>query len=94
MSQEKDKLLVVKEQVNDLQEVMIDNVGKVIERGEKVDDLLIKSDNLDQRAVHFKRETRRLKRLMCWKNIKRYLIIFVIFVVILIIILWAAGAFK
>ena len=34
-------------QVEDVKQIMLDNVEKVIERGERLDDLLTKTENLE-----------------------------------------------
>ena len=49
------------------------NVGpaeKVLERGERMELLVDKTDNLNQQAFQFKKKSTQLKRAMWWKNTK------------------------
>jgi len=52
----------------------------VLERGERMELLVDKTDNLNQQAFQFKKKSTQLKRAMWWKNTK--LMIMLIFVVL------------
>jgi hypothetical protein len=53
---------------------------KVMERGEKMDLLVDKTDNLNQQAFQFKKKSTQLKRAMWWKNTK--LMAMIVFIVL------------
>ena len=48
---------------------MVNNIARVIERGEKLDDVLVKSDGLASTANMFKRTSTRLKNRMWWSGL-------------------------
>lgn len=59
---EANKLRKIKNQIQEIQNIMITNIDKVIERGERIDILVGKTDELVVRAEEFKRKTHELKR--------------------------------
>jgi hypothetical protein len=88
------KTQLIQHQLEEVKVVMKDNIGKVIERGEALEDLQDKSDDLYTHAFTFNRQSRKLRCQMWWKNCRVYLLGFLIFAVILVLILWASGAFN
>ena len=50
-----DKLSRVQNQLDEIKEVMVQNVNQVLARGEKIDDLVDKSDELSKSAVKFRK---------------------------------------
>lgn len=60
----------IKGDLEDVKGNMIENIEKVLDRGEKIDILLDKSDVLKDDAVTFMRKSVALKRSMWWKNVK------------------------
>jgi hypothetical protein len=50
--------------------VMVENIDKVLERGEKIELLVDKTDALQGDAFRFKKQSRRLKQAMWLKNAK------------------------
>ena len=53
--------------IADVKNVMIENIEKVLERGERFELLVDKTSQLGQEAFIFKKEARRLKQQMRWK---------------------------
>lgn len=47
--------------------IMINNIEKVLDRGERLDVLLDKTEGLQDVAFTFRREARRLKRGLWWQ---------------------------
>lgn len=76
-----DKIAKVQEEISQVKDVMIKNIDKVLERGEKIELLVDKTEVLDQHAFKFKKQSRSLKRAMWWKNIKLTILIIVIIIV-------------
>ncbi|XP_035247606.1 vesicle-associated membrane protein 8 [Anguilla anguilla] len=86
------KLTQVQDQVNDVKVILKDNINKVLERGEKLDDLIDKTDDLRATADSFQRTSTRVARKYWWKNIKMMVIIgVVVAIIIILIILFATG---
>jgi flagellar biosynthesis/type III secretory pathway M-ring protein FliF/YscJ len=83
----KENLIKAQQKVIILKEQMHKNIDLALKRGNDLDDLVQRSDELNQGAIMFDRDTRQLKNKMWWKNIKMYLMIGGIIVVILIIII-------
>eukprot|EP00199_Chlamydomonas_sp_CCMP681_P006345 CAMPEP_0119107650 /NCGR_PEP_ID=MMETSP1180-20130426/11522_1 /TAXON_ID=3052 ORGANISM="Chlamydomonas cf sp, Strain CCMP681" /NCGR_SAMPLE_ID=MMETSP1180 /ASSEMBLY_ACC=CAM_ASM_000741 /LENGTH=220 /DNA_ID=CAMNT_0007093167 /DNA_START=11 /DNA_END=673 /DNA_ORIENTATION=+ len=65
-----DSITRVKGQLVEVKDIMIENIEKVLERGEKLDLLVDKTDNLQETAFTFRREARRLQRTLWWRNKK------------------------
>ncbi|KAF9108168.1 Vesicle-associated membrane protein [Mortierella sp. AM989] len=75
-----DRIKHVKGEIEQVKDVMVQNIERVLERGERIELLVDKTDNLNQQAFVFKRRSTMLKRTMWWKNVK--LMAILIFVVI------------
>ena len=65
----------VQQQLNDVKGVMVENIEKVLERGEKIELLVDKTERLQNQAMKFERQSKRLKDEMRWRNIRCKLII-------------------
>ena len=72
--------------------VMVENVEKVLERGEKFELLVDKTDRLARQAFRFESSSRELKSAMFWRKVKMYSIYFGVAAVLgLILVSWACG---
>uniref|UniRef100_A0A3B5PU12 Si:ch73-234b20.5 n=1 Tax=Xiphophorus maculatus TaxID=8083 RepID=A0A3B5PU12_XIPMA len=80
----------VQSQVNEVKVILKDNINKVLERGDKIDDLIGKTDDLQASADSFQRTSTRVARKYWWKNIKMMILIGAIVLIILILIILAA----
>lgn len=88
-----DKLGKVEDQINEVKGVMIQNIDKVLQRGEKIELLVDKTEQLNEHAVVFHKGSRDLRRQLMWKNIKlTLLILLIIFAVCYVISALACGA--
>mmetsp|Transcript_2202 Transcript_2202/g.6522 ORF Transcript_2202/g.6522 Transcript_2202/m.6522 type:complete len:222 (+) Transcript_2202:136-801(+) len=67
-----DDLSRVKSQLDDVKSVMVENVEKVLERGEKIELLVDKTDRLTQQAFKFESASRDLRSTMFWRKVKTY----------------------
>ena len=76
----------VQEQVDEVIGIMHKNIEKVVERGEKLDSLQTKTDDLQQGALQFKRGATKVRKQMWWKDFKLKMIIGAVFLVIIAII--------
>ncbi|XP_031157157.1 vesicle-associated membrane protein 8 isoform X2 [Sander lucioperca] len=81
------KLDQVQGQVNEVKVILKDNISKVLERGERLDDLIGKTDDLQASADSFQRTSTRVARKYWWKNIKMMIIIGVIVLIVVILII-------
>lgn len=72
---------------------MRDNINKVSQRGERLDALQDKTDNLAQSAQGFRRGANRVRKQMWWKDMKMRVCIVIGVIVLLLIIILPAGTF-
>jgi len=70
---------------------MRDNINKVSQRGERLDALQDKTDNLAVSAQGFRRGANRVRKQMWWKDMKMRIWIIVGIVVLLIVIIVPSG---
>ena len=76
----------VRSQINDVKDVMVQNIEKVLQRGEKIELLVDKTDRLNQQAFKFEKQSKKLKNAMWWKNMKMMIFMGVIAVVAIYIV--------
>ncbi|CAH8251173.1 unnamed protein product [Arabidopsis lyrata] len=89
------KLSKVKAQVTEVKGVMMENIEKVLDRGEKIELLVDKTENLRSQAQDFRTQGTKMKRKLWFENMKIKLIVFgIIVALILIIILSVCHGFK
>ncbi|XP_030274211.1 vesicle-associated membrane protein 8-like [Sparus aurata] len=88
----KDKVQTLKDQVDGVKNIMTENVDRILARGERLDDLMDKSEDLQAGAQHFKQTSQKVARSFWWKNVKLVVVIVVVvLIIVLIIILLATG---
>jgi len=85
-----DQLSTLQNQVGEVTGVMKQNIEKVLDRGDKLDDLVEKSDELQAGANTFKTTSKKISRKMYWQNKKMMIIIAIVVIAILTIIILAA----
>ncbi|XP_041643431.1 vesicle-associated membrane protein 8 [Cheilinus undulatus] len=87
-----DKVQALKDQVDGVKSIMTQNVDRILARGERLDDLMDKSEDLQAGAQNFKQTSQKVARNYWWKNVKLIVVIVVIvLIIVLIIILLATG---
>lgn len=80
-----DNIGAVKSQIEDVKGVMVQNIEKVLERGEKIELLVDKTDRLNQQAFRFESSSRNLRRTMYWRKMRCYVTVGVAVVFLLLI---------
>ncbi|KAJ3429625.1 vamp (vesicle associated membrane protein) [Anaeramoeba flamelloides] len=85
-----DRLTKVQKEVDEVKNIMGENIDKVIDRGEKLENLEERSTQLNENSYQFKKGATKLKRNMCMQNLKLTLIIAMIVIIIILIIVLAA----
>ncbi|RKP08683.1 Longin-like domain-containing protein [Thamnocephalis sphaerospora] len=81
-----DRFRQVHGELEQVKGVMVQNIERVLERGERIDLLVDRTDQLSQAAFTFRKRTTALKRAMWWKNIK------LMFMLVMVLIVSAAVA--
>lgn len=93
--EEINKLAKVKAQVSEVKGVMMQNIEKVLDCGEKIELLVDKSENLRSQAQDFRQQGTKIRRKLWYENMKIKLIVLgIIIALILVIILSVCPGFK
>ncbi|XP_077309130.1 vesicle-associated membrane protein 4 [Lithobates pipiens] len=82
-----DKIRHAQNQVDEVIGVMQENITKVIERGERLDELQDKSESLSDNATAFSSRARQLRRQMWWRECKMKAIVALVLILILLVII-------
>uniref|UniRef100_A0AC34QKE0 V-SNARE coiled-coil homology domain-containing protein n=1 Tax=Panagrolaimus sp. JU765 TaxID=591449 RepID=A0AC34QKE0_9BILA len=93
-----DRINQVRQQVNEVKNIMSDNVVRIMERGERLDDLDTRTEALHASSQNFQTTARQVHRKMWFKNLKWTIImgvvILLVIALIVILILNGSGAIK
>ncbi|KAI8911534.1 synaptobrevin-domain-containing protein [Gorgonomyces haynaldii] len=76
----------VQNQVDEVVGIMQNNINKVMQRGEQLDSLQNKTEDLQQSSLQFKRGANQVRKDMWWKDMKLKLIIGGIVAIVIVII--------
>eukprot|EP01120_Amphizonella_sp_Union-15-10_P001535 TRINITY_DN11699_c0_g1_i1.p1 TRINITY_DN11699_c0_g1~~TRINITY_DN11699_c0_g1_i1.p1 ORF type:complete len:222 (-),score=43.96 TRINITY_DN11699_c0_g1_i1:81-746(-) len=85
---EVDRLARVQKQVDEVKEVMMENIDKVLKRGERLEDVMAQTDAMRLQSDTFKKNATKLKTTMWWKNVKLMIAIVVVILFIIFAIIW------
>eukprot|EP01059_Diplonema_ambulator_P002457 TRINITY_DN12093_c0_g1_i1.p1 TRINITY_DN12093_c0_g1~~TRINITY_DN12093_c0_g1_i1.p1 ORF type:complete len:220 (+),score=87.35 TRINITY_DN12093_c0_g1_i1:82-741(+) len=85
-----DQIKTIQNQMDEVKDIMSKNIEAVIDRGEKIENLVQKSIELDTEAGQFRKGSKSLKNKMRWRNIRLILIIVFVVLILLLIILMIA----
>ncbi|KAM7340483.1 hypothetical protein ACRRTK_001098 [Alexandromys fortis] len=87
-----DRVRNLKSEVEGVKNIMTQNVERILARGENLDHLRNKTEDLEATSEHFKTTSQKVARKFWWKNVKMIVIICVIvLVIIILIVLFATG---
>jgi len=80
------KILETRAQIKEVEGAMKQNIVKILERGDKLDDLEDRSYTLTTSANQFSSSSKKLRRAMWWKDTKMKIVLaLVIFIILLLI---------
>lgn len=82
-----DAISNVQNEIENVRGIMTENIERVLERGERIDLLVDKTDRLGGSAHEFRMRSRGLRRRMWWKNVKlmALLVVVIIFLIYLFV---------
>ncbi|XP_075554093.1 vesicle-associated membrane protein 7-like isoform X3 [Dermacentor variabilis] len=90
-----DQISQLHRQVEDVRGIMAQNIERVVERGDRLDSLLEKTQDLEQAGTVFRATAKKVNRHMCLRNARMMIVIGIIVAgVITIITLFATGIIK
>ena len=77
------KTALLRKEVDELKDVMIDNIEKALDRDEKIDNLISKTDELADQSKSFNKLSTRLKRQLCCSNCKTSAILLTVILLVI-----------
>jgi len=90
-SQGNSRTAQIQAQIDETVGVMRENINKVNERGENLDSLQNKTDNLAVSAQGFRRGANQVRKRMWWKDVKMRIVIIIAIVALLCVIIIPAA---
>ncbi|KAF1758929.1 hypothetical protein GCK72_015389 [Caenorhabditis remanei] len=78
------RMIDIRRQVDDVRQVMADNVERIMERGERLENMENRTEALRTSATSFKSTARRVQRHFCQKNLKWTLILLLVVTVFVV----------
>ncbi|CAD8136641.1 unnamed protein product [Paramecium octaurelia] len=94
-SPQADKLRMVSDNIQQTKDVMMENLDKILERGEKIDILVQKTDQMVMISTTMKQNATTLRRKMWWRNKKMMIIMILVGILaIYFIMVIACGGFA
>ncbi|GMF56732.1 unnamed protein product [Phytophthora fragariaefolia] len=89
-----DSLARVQRQIDDVKDVMVENIDKVLDRGEKFELLVDRTDKLSRQAVKFERSSTQLRRSMWRRNLKLWLLLVLVGLLLVYLVVSMACGFD
>lgn len=83
-------MAAVSSKVAEVKDIMVQNIEKVLDRGEKIDMLVDRTAQLNMTAQRFQKNARDVRRTMWWRNVKVWALI----VLIAAFVIWAISAWA
>ncbi|KAG2670714.1 hypothetical protein I3843_14G099000 [Carya illinoinensis] len=84
-----DTLNRVRGEVSEIRTIMVENIEKILERGDRIELLVDKTSTMQDGAFHFKKQSKRLRQAICMKNAKLVALLTFVIVLLLYIIIAA-----
>nr|ABB46772.2 Synaptobrevin family protein, expressed [Oryza sativa Japonica Group]BAG94491.1 unnamed protein product [Oryza sativa Japonica Group] len=84
-----DTLNRLRGEVSEIHTVMVDNIEKILDRGERISLLVDKTSTMQDSAFHFRKQSRRLRRALWMKNAKLLAVLTAVIVLLLYLIIAA-----
>jgi len=81
------KTQMIQQKIDETVGIMRDNITRVAERGERLDVLQDKTENLSVSAQGFRRGANQVRKQMWWKDMKMKIIIAIVILVLLAVII-------
>lgn len=80
-----DSLTAARREIDSVKDIMTENIERVLERGERIDLLVDKTDRLGGSARDFRVRSKNLRRQFWWKNVRLMVLLGVVVVFLLYI---------
>ncbi|KAL2920265.1 hypothetical protein HK105_200335 [Polyrhizophydium stewartii] len=80
-----DRFAGLQNEIDQVRGIMVNNIEKVLERGERIDLLVDKTEALSQASFAFKKRSTALRRAMWWKNTRLMILLVVVMLCLILI---------
>ncbi|KAG7581941.1 Longin-like domain superfamily [Arabidopsis suecica] len=84
-----DRMSRIKGEMTQVRNVMIENIDKVLDRGERLELLVDKTENMQGNTFRFRKQARRYRTIMWWRNVK----LTIALILVLALVVYIAMAF-
>ncbi|OQS04380.1 vesicle-associated membrane protein [Thraustotheca clavata] len=91
---EVDTVIQVQQSLDEVKDTMVENIEKVLGRGEKFELLVDRTDQLNQQSFVFNRKSRKLRKAMWWRSMKMWLCLGCLAVLIIYFVISMACGFD
>ena len=91
---EDQKIENIRNEIEVVKQTMMNNIDKVVERGENLELLIDKSDTLNQGSFRFNNQARTLRRRLCRQNFLRGCLFALVILLIIYIIIGSSCGFD
>ncbi|KAK9141752.1 hypothetical protein Syun_011152 [Stephania yunnanensis] len=82
-----DRINRIKGEMSQVRNVMIENIDKVLERGDRLELLVDKTANMQGNTFRFRKQARRFRSTVWWRNVKLTIALIVLLLIIVYIVL-------
>ncbi|KAI3737938.1 hypothetical protein L2E82_27955 [Cichorium intybus] len=85
-----DRINRIKGEMSQVRTVMIQNIDKVLERGDRLELLVDKTATMQSNTIRFKKQSRKFRNSIWWRNVKlMFALIFLLLVVVYVMVAFA-----
>ena len=89
-----DKISQVRNQIDDIRDVMVKNIEKVLERDGKIEVLVNRTDELESSSMRFRRSTKAVHDKFWWKRMKWRVVLGIVLVLVLALVAYLVYRWK
>ncbi|KAK8952948.1 Vesicle-associated membrane protein 711 [Platanthera guangdongensis] len=82
-----DRINRIRGEMGQVRNVMIDNIDKVLERGDRLDLLVDKTANMQGNTIRFRRQARRFQSTVWWRNVRLTAALIVLLLIVIYVVL-------
>ncbi|KAK4756440.1 hypothetical protein SAY87_006567 [Trapa incisa] len=82
-----DRINRLKGEMSQVRSVMINNIDKVLDRGERLELLVDKTANLQGNTIRFRKQSRRFRSTVWWRNVKLTVALIIILLIMIYLVL-------
>eukprot|EP01087_Luapelamoeba_hula_P024850 TRINITY_DN960_c0_g1_i1.p1 TRINITY_DN960_c0_g1~~TRINITY_DN960_c0_g1_i1.p1 ORF type:complete len:219 (-),score=37.03 TRINITY_DN960_c0_g1_i1:276-932(-) len=84
-----DKISMVTKKVDETKKVMVENIERVLDRGEKIELLVSRTEQLQDQSYKFASESKKLRFAACLTNVKLWIVL----IIVVIVLVWLISSF-